>query len=190
MEGQRRRTAAKHHQTAGKADFYRIIGSTPFANDYQFDFARSLITNEKLGQGPATDLLIISLSANDILGHQVGPDSPHIEAMALALDHQLSQFFGFLGKQIGLGNVWLALSADHGISPLPSVASGFRIPAANLDERQLSNKLNEILSALASALENTYLMAGSRGPFCSLTKAHSQLRRSTRPKPRRLPEKP
>lgn len=130
-----------------KPDFYRIVGSTPFANDYQFDFARALITNEKLGQVPATDLLVISLSANDILGHQVGPDSPQIEAMALALDHQLSSFFGFLGKQIGLGNVWLALSADHGISPLPSVASGFRLPAANLDDHELTAKLNEILSA-------------------------------------------
>jgi Type I phosphodiesterase / nucleotide pyrophosphatase len=132
---------------AEKADFYRTIGSTPFANDYQFDFARALIANEKLGQGPATDLLVISLSANDILGHKAGPDSPQIEGMALALDQQLSGFFGFLGKQIGLGNVWLALSADHGISPLPSYAGQFRLPAANLDDHQLSAKLNEALSA-------------------------------------------
>ncbi|HLH09518.1 MAG TPA: alkaline phosphatase family protein [Terriglobales bacterium] len=135
------------NKPAQKADFYGIIGSTPFANDYEFDFARTLITNEKLGQGPATDLLLISLSANDILGHQVGPDSPQIEAMALALDRQLAGFFGFLGKQIGLGNVLIALSADHGISPMPPVASSFRLPAANLDERQLSARLNDILAA-------------------------------------------
>ena len=135
------------NKTTGKADFYGIVGGTPFANDYQLDFARALITNEKLGQGPATDLLVISLSANDILGHRVGPDSPQIQAMTLAIDHQLASFFGFLGKQIGLGNVWLALSADHGVSPLPSVASSFRLPAANLDEKQLSARLNEILSA-------------------------------------------
>ncbi len=135
------------NKPAEKADFYGTVGSTPFANDYQLDFARALISNEKLGQGPVTDLLVISLSANDILGHQAGPDSPQIEAMALALDHQLAGFFDFLGKQIGLGNVWIALSADHGVSPMPAVAAGFRLPAANLDERQLSNKLNEILSA-------------------------------------------
>jgi Type I phosphodiesterase / nucleotide pyrophosphatase len=135
------------NKPAERADFYGTIGSTPFANDYEFDFARALIANEKLGQGPATDLLLISLSANDILGHQVGPDSPQVEAMALALDRQLSEFFGFLGKQIGLGNVWLALSADHGISPMPPVARSFRLPSANLDERQLTAKLNEILAA-------------------------------------------
>ena len=56
----------------GKAgNFYDLVGSTPLANDYEFEFARELITYEKLGNGPATDLLILSLSANDILGHKV-----------------------------------------------------------------------------------------------------------------------
>src|SRR5579862_4913625 len=59
-------------------DFYQLVGSTPFANDYEFEFARELVTYEKLGNGPATDLLAISLSANDILGHQMGPDSPEM----------------------------------------------------------------------------------------------------------------
>ena len=108
----------------GKAgNFYELVGSTPFANDYEFEFARELITYEKLGNGPATDLLIVSLSANDILGHKVGPDSAEMQAMALAMDRQLAGFFEFLGHQIGLANVWIALSADHGVAPLPEVAA-------------------------------------------------------------------
>ncbi len=104
----------------GKAgNFYDLVGSTPLANDYEFEFARELITYEKLGNGPATDLLIISLSANDILGHKVGPDSPEMQAMAMAMDRQLAGFFEFLGHQIGLANIWIALSADHGVAPLP-----------------------------------------------------------------------
>ncbi len=95
-----------------------MIGSTPFANDYEFEFASELVIYEKLGDGPATDLLAISLSANDILGHQVGPDSPEMAAMALALDRELADFFDFLGHQIGLANVWIALSADHGVAPV------------------------------------------------------------------------
>ena len=87
--------------------FYKVIGSTPFANDYEFEFARELITYEKLGNGPATDLLIVSLSANDILGHKVGPDSAEMRAMAMATDRQLAGFFEFLGHQIGLANVWI-----------------------------------------------------------------------------------
>jgi hypothetical protein len=50
------------------------------------EFAKELVVYEKLGAGSATDLLVISLSANDILGHQVGPDSPQMRSMALELD--------------------------------------------------------------------------------------------------------
>lgn len=133
--------------TEGKAgSFYELVGSTPLANDYEFEFARELITYEKLGNGPATDLLIISLSANDILGHKAGPDSAEMQAMALATDRQLATFFEFLGHQIGLANIWIALSADHGIAPLPKVAVGLHIPAAVFPGDKMRTQLNSVLS--------------------------------------------
>lgn len=136
---------------AGKdASFYTLVGSTPFANDYEFDFARALITNEHLGDGPATDLLVISLSANDILGHQVGPDSAEMHAMALTMDRQLSDFFNFLGQQVGLANLWLALSADHGIAPLPTAAGSLHIPAAYVDPAKIESQLNTALTTRLS----------------------------------------
>src|ERR1700693_5383232 len=92
-------TAPRNGKDGTPAGFYEVIGSTPFANDYQLQFAKELVLYEKLGAGPATDLLVISLSANDILGHQVGPDSPQMRSMALELDRQLAEFFGFLGHQ-------------------------------------------------------------------------------------------
>jgi arylsulfatase A-like enzyme len=100
-----------------------------------------------LGNGPATDFLVIGLSANDIIGHQGGPDSPEVQAMTLATDRQLAEFFAFLGHQVGLANVWIALSADHGIAPLPSVAANLRIPAAGLDSDKMRGRLNNLLSA-------------------------------------------
>ncbi|HZQ68231.1 MAG TPA: alkaline phosphatase family protein [Terriglobales bacterium] len=133
--------------TAGARGFYEVVGSTPFANDYEFEFARELITYERLGAGPATDLLTISLSANDILGHQVGPDSPEMEAMVLATDRQLADFFTFLGHQLGMANVWIALSADHGTAPLPATAAKWRIPAANLAASTLRKQMNTALSS-------------------------------------------
>jgi len=99
-----------------------------------------------LGAGAATDLLVISLSANDILGHQVGPDSPQMRSMALELDRSLAEFFNFLGHQIGMANVWMALSADHGIAPLPDFAKKLRLPAANLDAKALRDQINSLLS--------------------------------------------
>ena len=127
-------------------NFYDLVGSTPLANDYEFEFARELITYEKLGRGPATDLLILSLSANDILGHKVGPDSPEMRAMAMATDRQLAGFFDFLGHQIGLANLWIALSADHGIAPLPKVAAGLHLPAANVSGDKMRAQINRELS--------------------------------------------
>jgi arylsulfatase A-like enzyme len=135
----------------GKAgNYYELVGSTPFANDYELEFARELITYEKLGNGPATDLLILSLSANDILGHNAGPDAPEMQAMALAMDRQLAGFFDFLGHQIGLANVWIALSADHGIAPLPKVAVGMHLPAATLPGDKMRVQLNGVLSTRLS----------------------------------------
>ncbi len=140
-------TAPRNSKKDGvPAGFYEVVGSTPFANDYQLEFAKELVLYEKLGAGPATDLLVISLSANDILGHQVGPDSPQMRGMALELDRSLAEFFDFLGHQIGLANVWMALTADHGVAPLPDFAKTLRLPAANLDTKALREQINSLLS--------------------------------------------
>ena len=139
-------TAPRNGRDSSPAGFYEVVGSTPFANDYQFEFAKELVLYEKLGAGSATDLLIISLSANDILGHQVGPDSPQMRSMALELDRSLAEFFDFLRHQIGMANVWMALSADHGIAPLPEFAKTLRLPAANLDAKALREQVNSLLA--------------------------------------------
>jgi len=142
-----RSTAHRKAKDGSDAGFYEVIGSTAFANDYEFDFAKELMVYENVGRGPATDLLVVSLSADDILGHQVGPDSPEMQTMALDLDRELADFFNFLGHQIGLVNVWIALSADHGISALPDAAKKLRIPAANLDAHALEAQINNTLTA-------------------------------------------
>ena len=110
-------------RTERPAGFYEVVGSTPFrATSMSLILQKNWCSTKNWGRGPATDLLAISLSANDILGHQVGPDSPQMRGMALALDRQIADFFDFLGHQVGMANVWMALSADHGIAPLPEFA--------------------------------------------------------------------
>jgi hypothetical protein len=163
------RTTARRKLPDGTVDprssFYGIVGATPFGNDYQLEFARELITQEKLGRGEATDLLIISLSATDILGHELGPDHPQVEAMALALDRQLAEFFRYLDEQFGLTKVWLALSSDHGVGPLPRLAAEkFRLRAANLDGEALRDTANKELAARFPQLREPAIL-GSEWPF-------------------------
>ncbi len=131
----------------GPTAFYDIVGATPLGNDWELAFSRQLIENEKLGQGPATDLLVVSLSATDLLGHAVGPNAPQLKAMVTDTDAQLADFFNYLGHRFGLANVWLALSADHGVAPAPSFASQLKLPAAGLNARQMATEVNTALNA-------------------------------------------
>jgi hypothetical protein len=142
-----RSTAHRKSKDGSDAGFYEVIGSTTFGNEYEFEFAKELMVYENVGRGPATDLLSISLSPNDILGHQVGPDSPEMQQMALDLDRELADFIDFLGHQIGLADVWIALSADHGISAVPDIAKKLRLPAKNLEVGKLESQINAAITA-------------------------------------------
>jgi len=84
-------------KTALPPAFYEVIGSRPFANDYSIRIRQgtSLLyekTRHRPGHRPAKSS---ASSANDILGHQVGPDSPQMRSMALELDKSLAEFFDF-----------------------------------------------------------------------------------------------
>ena len=142
-----RSTAHRKGKDGSEAGFYEVVGPTTFGNEYEFDFAKELVVYENVGRGPATDLLAISLSPNDILGHQVGPDSPEMKQMALDLDRELAEFINFLGHQIGLADVWIALSADHGVSSLPEQVQKLRIPTAHLDVAKLESQINSAITA-------------------------------------------
>ncbi len=153
------------------ADFYHVVGYTPFMNEYQLEFTRELIANEKLGMGPNTDLLIVSLSGFDLVGHQNGPDSPELESEALTLDRQLADFFAFLGQRLGLANVWIALSADHGVDPLAEhvkevrAGDGLRYSSAKIME-----EVNRQLSAKLTPGRNTQFLVGFDPPTFFLNK--------------------
>jgi predicted AlkP superfamily pyrophosphatase or phosphodiesterase len=126
-------------------DFFDEVGRMPAANSYELDFAKSLITGEKLGQRGVTDLVVISLSANDLQGHQLGPDSDSEEKMILSLDHDLDAFYSWLDQTVGLKNVWLALTADHGIAPMPGDAAKLGINAVAIDMQKVYDRINEEL---------------------------------------------
>jgi Type I phosphodiesterase / nucleotide pyrophosphatase len=140
-------TAHRKAKDGSDAGFYEVVGSTTFGNEYELEFAKELVVYENVGRGPATDLLAISLSPNDILGHRVGPDSPEMAQMALDLDHELADFFNFLGHQVGLADVWIALSADHGVSSLPDAVKKLRIPAANVGASKVEEQINAAITA-------------------------------------------
>jgi len=140
-------TAHRKGKDGSEAGFYEVVGGTSFGNEYELEFAKELVVYENVGRGPTTDLLTVSLSPNDILGHRVGPDSAEMAQMALDLDHELADFFNFLGHQIGLADVWIALSADHGVSSLPDAVKKLHIPAANVGGARIEAQINAAITA-------------------------------------------
>ncbi len=99
--------------------FLNWLNETPFMNEAELTFATAAVKNEKLGQDPETDLLAVSLSVNDYIGHRYGPYSEEVADTILRTDRDLAKFFDGLDQQVGLDNVWIAFSADHGVAPTP-----------------------------------------------------------------------
>jgi len=168
---------AQAEQDAGVSNvtnFYEQVGSTPAANTYELSFAEALIQGEQLGQHNVTDLVTISLSANDIEGHANGPDSPQEEQMVDALDTQLDTFFTWLDKNIpgGIDNVWVALTADHGVAPVAATAAGYGLNAATIDLKKVSDSLNYAINMKFSPGEKlAYILPQQELPYISLNQA-------------------
>jgi predicted AlkP superfamily pyrophosphatase or phosphodiesterase len=166
--------AGQAEQEAGAPDtrdFYEVVGSTPAGNAYELDFARALITGEQLGSHPVTDMLTLSLSANDLAGHRFGPDSPQARQMVDSLDTQLDSFFSWLDKNVpgGLANIWITLSADHGVAPVPASALELGMPAATIDLTKFLASLNDSMNAKFSPGEKVeYLLPDQELPYLSL----------------------
>ncbi len=111
--------------------FLAWLDATPFMNDVELNFAREAITNEHLGQGSETDLLAVSLSVNDYIGHAFGPYSPQVADVTRRTDRSLADFFRDLDRSVGLKNVWIALSADHGEAPNPRFIKAHHLGMGN-----------------------------------------------------------
>ncbi|WP_425615358.1 alkaline phosphatase family protein [Anatilimnocola sp. NA78] len=96
---------------------------SPFGNDYTLMAARQIIENEKLGADDVPDLLAINFSSNDYVGHAFGPLSFEVEDMTYRTDRQLGEFVQYLDAQVGKGRWTLALTADHGVAPIPEMVA-------------------------------------------------------------------
>src|SRR6266576_678151 len=66
-----------------------------------------------------TDLLAVSLSTTDAVGHAFGPDSREIHDQVLRLDHYLAWFLKRLTDRVGRDNIVIVLTADHGVTSFP-----------------------------------------------------------------------
>jgi predicted AlkP superfamily pyrophosphatase or phosphodiesterase len=103
---------------SGRALYDAVYGS-PFGDELLEAFAETVMTANQLGAHGGPDLLAISFSSNDAVGHTYGPDSPEIADEQIRLDRTLGRLMSFVNQKLGKENVLWALSADHGAEPAP-----------------------------------------------------------------------
>jgi hypothetical protein len=116
---------------AGPALYGAVYGS-PFGNDLLEALAERAVEAERLGQRGETDLLTLSFSSNDAVGHDKGPDSPEVRDISVRTDAALGRLFSYLDARIGMRNVLVTLTADHGVAPLPEVEAARRMPGGRM----------------------------------------------------------
>ncbi len=149
---------------AGKADrpgpeYYSILPRTPFGDEYALEFAKAAVEGEGLGKNPGgvPDLLCVSLSAHDYINHAFGPESIQAFDYLVKLNGMLKEFLDFLNRSVGLGNVILAITADHGFAPSPEYLHSLQAETGRVDMAQLQAELNRYLDERFS--EGPYVKA-------------------------------
>jgi predicted AlkP superfamily pyrophosphatase or phosphodiesterase len=122
------------------------IENTPFGNELLEEFAEKAIEQEQLGTHEGTDILALSLSSNDYVGHESGPDSPEVRDISIRTDRLLGKLLDFINSRVGEGNTLVVFTADHGVAPVPKVNNARRMPGGWLTAQDYSAKIAAQLS--------------------------------------------
>lgn len=135
------------------------LSVTPYLDEVTLDFAHALIEHEDLGQDDVPDLLAVSLSAIDLVGHNYGPWSQESRDALLHLDRALGEFLRFVEARVGRGGVVIGLTSDHGVLPLPEWVEQTGIGRCPVRGGRVDSR--GLRAALESSLEETFGRAGT-----------------------------
>jgi predicted AlkP superfamily pyrophosphatase or phosphodiesterase len=121
---------------------FDILKTTPYGNSIVTDFAIAAIDGEGLGKDNITDVLTVSYSSTDYVGHNFGANSKEIQDTYLRLDQDLKRLFEALDTKVGKGEYTVFLTADHGAVHVPAYLQSVKIPADYVNsnyEKQMFN---------------------------------------------------
>ena len=141
-----------------------VYGS-PYGNDLLLALADEVLTREQLGQRGAPDLLSVSFSSNDSIGHTHGPESDHVRDAAVRTDRVIGQLLTRVDKLVGLQHTLIALTSDHGVAPVPETLRDRALPGGRMTTKELFEPIQQALAArfgegkwiLATAGSSPYL---------------------------------
>lgn len=111
------------------SDYYKGLRYASMGDELTLSFVKELMQQEQLGQGKETDMLAVSFSVTDYIGHAFGPNSLEAEDNLLRLDATLADFFAYIDETVGLANTMIVLSSDHGIDAVPEYKQSLGLAA-------------------------------------------------------------
>ena len=132
-------------QKISEADGFGTLKATPFGNSYLVDFAVDLIKNEQLGRDNTPDMLTISFSSTDYVGHQYGTQAWETKDTYLRLDYEISRLLKYIDKHVGLSNAVIFLTADHGGAHNAQYLIDNKAPGGYFDFRKMQTALDIFL---------------------------------------------
>lgn len=124
---------------------FDLLKATAYGNSLTTDFAIVSVKGEALGKDSTTDILTLSYSSTDYVGHNFGVNSKEVEDTYVRLDKDLERFFEFLDTEVGVGEYTVFLTADHGAVNVPSYLQSVKIPAGYLDYNSRKKKFTAFL---------------------------------------------
>ena len=141
------------HPISGGADkpskgYYDAMIWTPYGDNLTLDFVKAAIEGEKLGKNPAgvPDILAVSFTSHDYINHLFGAESRQSQDHTLRLDRVFAEFFQYLDNWVGLDNVVITLSADHGFMNIPEYSTSKNLDAGRIDPEKMIEGVNAALS--------------------------------------------
>jgi predicted AlkP superfamily pyrophosphatase or phosphodiesterase len=135
----------KDGSAAPDESFYQQWATSPFADSYLTKLAENAVDSLNLGRTDGVDFLGISYSSTDYVGHTFGPRSWEIQDMLVRLDKDLGELFVHLDQKVGRGNYVVALSADHGVAPIPTEMHESGFDAGVLNMTELQDRMEQVL---------------------------------------------
>jgi predicted AlkP superfamily pyrophosphatase or phosphodiesterase len=143
------------------AAFYAQWASSPYADTALNELAKKAIDVLHLGNGAGTDFLAVGYSSVDVVGHAFGPRSREIQDILIRLDKDLGDLFAHLDQKVGRGNYVVALSADHGVVPIPEDMQTTGADAGLLHLPELQERIEKALEPFHFANPAVAHTAGS-----------------------------
>lgn len=124
---------------------YDILKATAYGNSLTTDFAIAAIKGEELGKDNTTDVLTLSYSSTDYVGHNFGVSSKEVQDTYIRLDKDLERLFLHLDKNVGKGEYTVFLTSDHGAVEVPAYLRSAKIPAGYIQNDDRKEKFQKFL---------------------------------------------